>query len=238
VYLLFLDESGVAGGTDFVLGGVAIAGDRWYELRRRWNDTRGLGGEYPESEIKWSRVKRSSELIHRLADLLIDCDATAFAVHLRPHEARKAEPELFKSGEHTYATGLMFLAERFQYFLAAKDDYGAIVIDHRNGNQDDRLRLFFRRLADKGTPFMTLDRIVDPIMLSPSHHTLGIQAADLVVGPILTLSRAEEPGLSQRRVEQARELHQRLLPCFARHPKTGRVEGVGIKRFPEPSPHA
>lgn len=233
MYLLFLDESGTPGGTDFVLGGVAIAGDRWHELRRRWNDTRGLGGEYPESEIKWSRVKRSSELIDRLADLLIDCDATAFAVHLRPPEARKLEPELFKSGEHTYATALMFLAERFQYFLAARDDYGAIVIDHRNGTQDDRLRLFFRRLADNGTPFMTLDRIVDPIMLSPSHHTLGIQAADLIVGPILTLTRTGDPDISQQRIELARELHERLLPCFARHPKTGEIEGVGLKHFPD-----
>jgi Protein of unknown function (DUF3800) len=233
VYLLFLDESGMPGGTDFVLGGVAIAGERWHELRQRWNDTRGLNGESPESEIKWSRVKRNGALIHRLIDLLTECDATAFAAHLRPREARKLAPELFTSGEHTYATALMFLAERFQQFLADRDDYGVIVIDHRNGTQDTRLRLFFQGLADRGTPFVSLDRIVDPIMLSPSHHTLGIQAADLVVGPMLALSRAADPGMSQQRLELARELHEQLLPCFARHPKTGRVEGVGIKRFPE-----
>ena len=89
------------------------------------------------------------------------------------------------------------------------------------------------RLADRGTPFVTLDRIVDPIMLSPSHHTLGIQAADLVIGPLLTLAREGSPSTSAARVELARQFHERLPPCFARHPATGEIDGVGIKHFPE-----
>lgn len=233
MFLLFLDESGTPGGSSFVLGGVAIPVSRWHELRLRWNDVRVSSGQRLDTEVKWSRVKGSGQLACQLADLLIDCGATAFATHVRPLEARTLEPELFDSDEDTYATALMFLAERFQHFLVGRDAYGAIVIDHRNSGQDERLRLFFRSLARVGTPFLELDRIVDPIMLSPSHHTLGIQAADLVVGPILTLSMADEPGISQRQVELARQLHQRLLPCFARHPKTGSIEGVGIKRFPE-----
>lgn len=80
---------------------------------------------------------------------------------------------------------------------------------------------------------MTLERIVDPITLSPSHQTLGIQAADLVVGPLLTLARAGSPGVSAERLELAREFHQRLLPCFARHPATGEIDGMGIKHFPD-----
>jgi hypothetical protein len=130
----------------------------------------------------------------------------------------------------------MFLAERFQHFLRQRDDYGVIVLDQRDGRQDDRLRRFFRRLAERGTPFMTLDRIVDPIMLSPSHHSLGIQAADLVVGPMLALARQDSPDMPAERVELARELHRRLLPCFARHPATGEIDGVGIKQFPDPRP--
>jgi hypothetical protein len=38
------------------------------------------------------------------------------------------------------------------------------------------------------------------------------------------------------RIELARELHRRLLPCFARHPATGEIEGVGIKHFPDLRP--
>jgi Protein of unknown function (DUF3800) len=127
------------------------------------------------------------------------------------------------------------IAERFQRFLVHLGDYGAVILDHREGTQDDRLRRFFRRLADNGTPYTRLERIVDPILLSPSHHTLGIQAADLVVGSSLSISRADTPRISSRRAAIAREVHQRLLPCSARHPHTGAIDGVGIKRFPDPS---
>ena len=168
---------------DFVLGGVAIAGERWHQLRTRWIDITGTSERLSRSEVKWSRARSRAGLAARLADLLVEYEATAFAVELRPREGRRVAPELFKSGEDTYATALMFLAERFQHFLRHRDDYGVIVLDQRDGRQDDRLRRFFRRLAERGTPFVTLDRIVDPIMLSPSHHSLGIQAADLVVRP-------------------------------------------------------
>lgn len=235
MFLLFLDESGEPTSADFVLGGVAIAGERWQYLRARWLQVSTINGRSREAEVKWSRARTGGGLAGRLLDLLVECDATAFATLLRPDEGRRVAPEFFKSGEDTYATALTFVAERFQRFLRNHDDYGVIVLDPRNGKQDDRLRRFFRRLADRGTPFVTLDRIVDPIMLSPSHHTLGIQAADLVVGPLLTLARADSPRVSPARVELAREFHQRLLPCFARHPTTGAVDGVGIKHFPRRS---
>jgi hypothetical protein len=236
VYLLFLDESGTPSAADFVLGGVAIAGERWHQLRTRWIDIKGTSGRPSRSEVKWSRARSTAGLAARLADLLVEYEATAFAVQLRPEEGHRVAPELFKSGEDTYATALMFLAERFQHFLRYRDDYGVIVLDQRDGRQDDRLRRFFRRLAERGTPFMTLDRIVDPIMLSPSHHSLGIQAADLVVGPMLALARQDSQDMPAERVELARELHGRLLPCFARHPATGEIDGVGIKQFPDPRP--
>jgi hypothetical protein len=233
VFILFLDESGTPVSEDFVLGGVAIAAERWHELRARWAEVAKIRGRSREAEVKWSRVRTAGGLAARLADLLVESDATVFVALLRPQEGRHVAPELFKSGEDTYATALMFVAERFQRFLIDRDDYGVIVLDPRSGRQDDRLRRFFRRLADRGTPFVTLDRIVDPIMLSPSHHTLGIQAADLVVGPLFTLAREASPEITPARVSLARDFHERLSPCFARHPATGEIEGVGIKRFPD-----
>jgi hypothetical protein len=233
VHLLFLDESGSPWQPQFVLGGVAIPADRWPELRSRWRELTSAGGRPREAEVKWTNVKRNGYLASRLADLLVECGITAFLVELETEEGRRVAPELFASPEDTYATALMFVAERFQRFLADQGSYGVVILDQREGTQDERLRRFFRRLADGGTPFTGLERIVDPILLSPSHHTLGIQAADLVVGSALTLSRAGEPAISQERVKLARQLHERLLPCFARHPHTGEIDGVGIKRFPD-----
>ncbi len=161
--------------------------------------------------------------------------ATAFLVELRTEEGRSAAPELFASPEDVYATALMFIAERLQRFLAPQR-LRAIILDQREGTQDERLRLFSCRLADDKTPFTGLDRIVDPVLLSPSHYTIGIHAADLVVGSAQTFSRAGDPTISPARIELARRLHERLLPCFVRQPRTGEIERVGIKRFPDRAP--
>ncbi len=233
MHLLFLDESGAPDQPLFGLGGVAIPADRWVTLRARWMALTSADGRPPNAEVKWTNVKRNGRLAGRLADALVQCGVTAFLVELRIAEGRRVAPELLATPDDAYATALTFVAERFQRFLADRDDYGAIVLDQREGTQDDRLRRFSRRLADDGTPFTGLERIVDPVLLSPSHHTLGIQAADLVVGSALAISRAGTSGISPRRVELARGLHERLLPCFARHPRTGEIEGVGIKRFPD-----
>ena len=232
--ILYVDESGDPSAEVFGLGGVAIAEDRYHELRSRWIEIASDNGRDPKVEIKWSRVKGNGQLALRLADALVQCEVTAFAVLLRPRDGRKLTPELF-GGEDTYATALMFLAERFQRHLAARGERGMIVIDHRNPKQDERLRRFFGRLVERGTPFSTLDRIIDPILLAPSDDTIGIQAADLVIGPLLALSRTDAAARRSPRIELARALHERMLPCFARHPDTNELDGVGIKRYPDAS---
>ena len=99
MYLLFLDESGTPGAADFVLGGVAIAGERWHHLRTRWIDITGTSERLSRSEVKWSRARSTGGLAARLADLLVQYEATAFAVQLRPREGRGVSPELFRSAE-------------------------------------------------------------------------------------------------------------------------------------------
>jgi hypothetical protein len=125
------------------------------------------------AEVKWHNLNRTGDLADRLANVLVECGVTAFVVELRKREGQIAEPALFASPEDVYAAALMLIAERFQRFLVHVGDYGAIILDHREGTQDEPLRRFFRRLADNGTPYIRLERIVDPILLSPSHHTLG-----------------------------------------------------------------
>ena len=117
-------------------------------------------------------------------------------------------PEFFASEEDTYATGLMFLAERFQHFLVAEDDVGLIVVDSRFREEDSRLRRFFSDLTKDGTPYSRLDRIVEGLFLGPSHYSIGLQCADLVVA----IAAAAERGQGQ-----ARGYLKMLLPRFAVH---------------------
>lgn len=227
MHLLFLDESGKPSDRMFALGGVAIRADEWDALRRLWDAALVEAGWPLDKELKWSGT-RSGEVPPACADAvyaaLADAPVTCFVTVLKPLAGRKSHPGLFADDEETYSTALTFIAERFQRFLTREDSYGVIVLDSRRREVDDRMRRFFERLQREGTPYAQLDRLVDSLLLGPSHFSLGLQIADLVVGSALSAQRG--PGDGSR-------WHKQLLPRFARHPDTGEVEGVGLKVFPD-----
>jgi hypothetical protein len=229
MHLLFLDESGKPGEKAFGLGGIAVRADRWHELRDAWQAALDSCDRPHDREAKWHGI-RSGEVPPALADRLFAalCAApiTCFAVVLRPLAGRRVEglERFFADEEATYATALTFIAERFQRFLGEQDSYGVIVLDSRRRDVDDRMRRFFERLQEEGTPFTDLDRLVDSLLLGPSHFSLGLQAADLVVASTLA---------SRSQLGDASRWHKQLLPRFARHPATGKVGGVGLKEFPD-----
>ena len=228
MHLLFLDESGqLSERKFFALGGIALRDSDWPLLRHLWQSTLAEHSWPAEREVKWHGI-RTGEVPPPLADAIvaalaqapITCYVTLLEIELGLQEA----PEFFKTDEDTYATGLMFLAERFEHLLAAEDDLGLIVVDSRFREDDARLRRFFADLAHDGTPYSKLDRIVEGLFLGPSHYSIGLQCADLVVA----ITAAAERGGGQ-----ARGYLKTLLPRFACHPATGALDGVGIKRFPE-----
>jgi Protein of unknown function (DUF3800) len=118
----------------------------------------------------------------------------------------------------------MFLAERFHHRLAAEDDVGVVVVDSRFRENDSRLRRFFADLTEAGTPYMKLQRIVEGLFLGPSHYSIGLQCADLVVAATAAAERGGGDGS---------RYFKQLRPRFAVHPATGVLEGVGLKRFPD-----
>jgi len=214
----------------FALGGVAISDSDWHALRALWQRTLAAHGWPPEKEVKWHGI-RTGEVPPALADAVVATIAhaplTCYVTLLDQELGLELEPDFFTTEEDTYATGLMFLAERFQFLLRAEDDVGMIVVDSRFREEDTRLRRFFSDLTNDGTPYSRLDRIVEGLFLGPSHHSIGLQCADLVVA----ITAAAERGGSQ-----ARGYLKTLLTRFARHPMTGELEGVGLKRFPERVP--
>jgi hypothetical protein len=225
VYLLFLDESGTPEDAVFALGGVAVKAEDWHVLRRRWDDCLESAAWPAERELKWSDTA-TGVVPPDVADAVYECLPTlpinCFVTMLYPEMS--GYEEFFATDEDTYSTALMFLAERYQRFLHHHDSYGVIVLDSRRRETDDRLRRFFTRIQKEGTPFAELERIVDGLLLGPSHFSLGLQLADLVV----SCSRAAtfSPGDNKR-------WFKGLEPVFARHPSTGEVDGVGMKYFPD-----
>ena len=232
VHLLFLDESGQLDQPGlFGLGGVAIRDSDWSLLRDLWQETL-TDQRWPlDREVKWHGI-RTGEVPPTLADAVvatlgrapITCYVTLLDLREGPVMFPPDTYDYFRSPEDSYSTALMFLAERFHHLLAAEDDVGLIVVDSRFREQDTRLRRFFADLTEAGTPYMKLERIVEGLFLGPSHYSIGLQCADLVVA----ITAAAERGGGQ-----ARGYLKTLLPRFARHPATGELDGVGIKRFPE-----
>ncbi len=228
MHLLFLDESGqLSERKFFALGGVALRDADWHELRRAWQETLGAHGWPPGKEIKWHGIRTgvvppalADAVVATLARSPVRCYVTLLDIELGLEQT----PEFFEDDEETYATGLMFLAERFQLLLESADDVGMIVVDSRFREDDARLRRFFADLMKDGSPYSRLDRIVEGLFLGPSHHSIGLQCADLVCA----IAAAAE-----RRNGLARGYLKKLLPRFAVHPATGELDGVGIKRFPE-----
>ena len=108
----------------------------------------------------------------------------------------------------------MFLAERFHKLLEAEDDLGLIVVDSRFREEDARLRRFFADLTKDGTPFMQLPRIIEGLFLGPSHYSIGLQCADLVVA--MTANAERGPGIGPR-------LHEEADAALCRAPGDGRV---------------
>lgn len=232
MHLLFLDESGQLDQRGlFALGGVAIRDTDWPALRDLWHETLTEHRWPLDREVKWHGI-RTGEVPPALADAVVAAlgraPVTCYVTLLDLREGPVAFPPethaFFRSPEDSYSTGLMFLAERFHHLLQAEDDVGLIVVDSRFREEDSRLRRFFSDLTEAGTPYMKLERIVEGLFLGPSHYSIGLQCADLVVA----ITAAAERGGGQ-----ARGYLKTLLPRFARHPATGELDGVGIKRFPE-----
>jgi hypothetical protein len=236
VRLLFLDESGKLGeGGLFALGGIALRDRDWPELRDVWHGTLAAHGWPLDREVKWHGI-RKGEVPPALADAVYSALAAApFArtcacwTPTAGRSSSRRASDYFRSPEDVYSTALMFLAERFQHLLAEEDEVGAIVVDSRFREDDRRLRRFFADLTEGGTPYMRLDRIVEGLFLGPSHYSIGLQCADLVVAAT---------AASERGVGEGAGYYKRLEGRFARHPQSGALEGVGLKRFPEPGERA
>ncbi|MBA2566126.1 MAG: hypothetical protein H0V09_12020, partial [Gemmatimonadetes bacterium] len=104
----------------------------WPELRQVWQKTLSEAGWPLDREIKWHGI-RKGEVPPSLADaifkMLSGAPFTAYVTLLDLDLGPEREPDFFRSPEDIYATGLMFLAERFHHLLDAADDLGLIVVD-------------------------------------------------------------------------------------------------------------
>ena len=247
MHLCFVDESGTPtkpGQTSpryFVFGGLVIPEERWPGIRSKLDGLKASMKYF--GEVKWRffashNNDASNPMQGWSQDRRNDFRDSIFRIVTSERSLRIIAgvcdvPLAYGLGnvngqEDIYFRTYKVVTERFQYLLqdVSKDSgsytSGIIVADHRNGRQDDRMRVQHERLVNETRQFTsTYGNFIESIFLSPSHMSVGIQFADMVAGAIW---RFHETG-DNRGIEA-------IKPSF-RTNRGGTIDGYGIARFPK-----
>lgn len=120
------------------------------------------------------------------------------------------------------------VTERFQYHLQEMSreigtkQLGIVVSDHRGRDDDKVLRGVHQKLLHSKGDFISFyDNFIEGLFLTPSHHSIGIQLADLVAGAVW------------RRFERQDDRSFEALKPSLRTDRTGAIEGYGIIKSPK-----
>lgn len=248
MHIFFVDESGTPAKPGnsyreryFVLSGLIIPEERWHNIRNQLLGLKRQKKYYGEIKWRyfapnnndgknpmsgWSEKERNDfrksvfQVITRDKSLRIIagvCDASlAYSIGN------------ISDQEDIYFSTYKVITERFQYFLqdisreSGRKTSGIIVADHRNRNQDNRMREQHERLVrETGKDTSTYDNFIESIFLSPSHMSIGIQLADIVAGAIW------------RFYEKNDDRWLNLIKPVFRTNKRGVIDGYGVARFPK-----
>lgn len=136
---------------------------------------------------------------------------------------------------------LRCLVERYVRWLMRNDGKGDVVIEARYKAADKRAKASFRSIYDRGTEHLPPSQIQSRLLshdlrLEPkSANTPGIQLADLIAHPSHRSMRWDRDGRPQ--TAAADDFGQRIVDIllerrYARHPKSGVIEGWGRKWLP------
>lgn len=249
MYLCFIDESGTPPKPTassprpyFVLAGVIIHEAQWHGVARELAVLRRLPRFRVLGEIKWrffgnenkdeqnSVAHLSHELRNEFRRLFFEILTKRRSIKIIGCVAniKKAyEKKYVNNEEDLYFYTYKPLTERFEYFLqdisreVGAKQLGIIVADHRGKKQDDSLRSSHQKIVeDKDTFTSKYECYIETIFLTPSHHSVGIQFADMVAG---AMGRGFNTGDWS---------HFQLIRSAFRKSSDGQIEGHGVAKFP------
>lgn len=245
--MLFMDESGTPRAPDqadpryFVVGGIIIPVSKWQSIR---DAIQGLKIRLKiRGEIKWryfspanvddknpmrllpfdERDAIRSELYgiicsHRSVKTLA-CVVSCVAAYRMPSVN---EPQ------DIYHLAYKGVTERFQYHLQdisqeiGVKQLGVVISDHRGRDDDKVLRGVHQKLLHSKGDFITsYDNFIEGLFLTPSHHSIGIQLADLIAGAVW------------RKFERGDDKYYDLMSSSIRSRRDGSVDGFGIIKSPK-----
>lgn len=250
MYLFFIDESQTppkptqVGRTApyFIIAGVIIHEAQWHGIASDFLTLKRRPEFNVRGEVKWryfgphnedpdnSVAHLDQDARDRFREGVYNIIARRRAVRIIANvtdvQAAYALPYV-NTQEDLYHFTYKGVSERFQYFLQDMErqvgarQLGIMVADHRGKAQDDSLRTRHHGLIDGDAPVVSnYANYVETVFLTPSHHSVGIQFADLVAGAIGRYFNSKEA-----------RFYDQIQGSF-RQSADGRIEGYGLVRFP------
>lgn len=248
--ILFIDESGTPPNPDkikapeiFVLGGVIIPDGIWHDLNTKFSI---IKNKYKVSgELKWRHFyvsnNESKMKTHSLSHLswekrnklrsdlieLISKEESLVLLACVVDTNVAFQKSYMKTKSDLYQNAYKCMTERFQYYLQdiskerGEKNNGIIICDHRNSRDDQSLQNLHQKLVVANDQYYsTYKNLIEGVFMAPSHHSLGIQLADLVAGSVTRFYYYND---------------QRFFPLIKKkfRSQNKKIEGFGIVYVPK-----
>ena len=224
--LIYVDESGVPGQSDWlILGSFIIDVNHWPVIQTGipkavgpalWYRLDGLKDLRSPNDCRYEfdrgEPKEASHRVYDFLDETISYDVITVLIH--------QETFIEKYGDTSYERAYRFLLERVQMFLEPDSEYGIIFIDKRGKKPDEAIQSAHDVVQGAGTQYVDIDNIIEVAAPINDAYSLGIQLSDWIAS-----------GVKNHFVDGRSEFYDRFAPNL--HSHKGTVSGVGVKIFPD-----
>ena len=246
MHILFMDESGTPPKPGpglqryFAIGGVIIPEGVWHSVR---DDVMGMKLRRKlRGELKWPYFSASNDDPQNPMKALDQPARDAIRTELygiltkRPSIRAIAAVCSIKAAyklasindpQGIYNLTYKVVTERFQYHLQdisrqlGQTQYGLIIADHRQRDDDKRLRAHHQMLVHSTASVTSkYSNLVESLLLQPSNLSIGIQFADMIAGAVW------------RKFERNDARCYDLMAASLRCRPNGSVDGYGLVKTP------
>ena len=253
MYIMYIDESGDTipisqkGKSFLVLTGCIIYENEKIEIDNKLREIKKKYYQDPDIEIKSNFLRyanpylkenspiklndrnRYNELESDITEFLKSIPVKLYSVVIHKEGYWKQYPS-----QNPYNIAYIFLIERFQKFLEENKAYGIAIIDPREGQveksfMNDELDKVHDKLRwHEGEFWQKCPSVIEKILFSDSHKTVGIQLTDLYCYPVFHIFEYNKKSKDYWRFNET------VIPKLCAS-KDGKLDGIGIKFFPEAS---
>lgn len=249
MHLCFVDESGhppkpnrIGRRKHFVIAGLILNEDQWSGVAADFQSLKAKPEFRVRGEIKWrffgaDNNDHNNSVGHLSQDRRDSFRDELFSIITKRkslkiiagvcHCEMAYRKPFVTCPDDIYSYTYKTVSERFQYYLqdvsriVGSKQNGIIIADHRSADEDKSLRKFHHGLVDDEAMYVSdYKNYIETVFMTPSHHSVGIQMADMVAGAIGRAFNTDDKRFADA-----------LQSSFRARPN-GDINGYGLVKFP------